>query len=67
MFFFFDFVDADCINKVKRVYNDLAFPEQYSQYEEETYNFIHKQILEVQDIIPQSILLESLDRTFNRS
>lgn len=65
----FSFTDPESINNVKKVYNDLDFPELYNQYEEQTYQNIKQQIEQSvrTDQLLQNVLINSLNRTFNRT
>lgn len=61
-------VDPECINEVKKVYNDLDFPELYMRYEEQTYDNIKHQIQQTlhSDKLLQNVMIDTLNRTFNR-
>lgn len=61
-------VDPECINNVKKVYNDLDFPEMYTRYEEQTYDCIKRQIQQTlhSDKLLENVMIDSLNRTFNR-
>lgn len=67
-FLFLCCIDADCVNRVKQVYNDLELAELYSHYEEEIYKSIKQQIEQFSRShdFPPDILIKTLDRTFNR-
>lgn len=63
----FRYTVDECVKEVKQIYDDLAFPDLYRQYEPNTYNYIRKLISDVDGDILQNILLDSLNRTFNRT
>lgn len=60
--------DSKCIEKVRQVYMDFDYPEMYGQYEEKIYNSLKFQIEQLSKVhnFPKSILLDTLNRTFNR-
>lgn len=62
-------VDPECIDRVKKVYNDLDFPDMYTRYEEQTYYSIKQQIERTlrSDKLLQNVMIDSLNRTFNRT
>lgn len=60
--------DPKCVEKVKEVYMDFDYPEMYAQYEEKTYNNLISDIEQLSTVhkFPKSVLLDALNRTFNR-
>ncbi|XP_039307283.1 farnesyl pyrophosphate synthase isoform X2 [Solenopsis invicta] len=58
--------DPEKIKRVMQVFIDLDLPNVYSMYEKETYNLISAKIRQISCNILQSILQNSLDKTYGR-
>lgn len=60
------FPDSNSIEHVRQIYEDLELPALYCQYEAETYDGIRGEINNIPSNSIRLILLDTLNRTFNR-
>lgn len=64
--YFAYFIDEECVNRVKELYEDLGLPHTYSLYEEESYNLIKTHIQQTSRGVPHSIFFKIMDKIYRR-
>ena len=58
--------DPAKVERVKKLYNDLDLPTIYNSFKEESYKNITKQIEQIPDNVPRSIILDIFDSIYHR-
>lgn len=63
----FPFTDPEKIERVKELYEELAIPNTYFQYEEESYKIILTHIQQISRGLPHDLFFKILEKIYRRT
>lgn len=64
--FYFSVTDPEKIERVKKLYEELALPITYSVYEEESYNMIKTHIQQISRGLPHGLFFKIMETIYRR-